>query len=139
LATSTEASALATAPVAVRGARLALAPRTDEATLLVRAAGLAAAAAADVEDAVAQTLDMFVGDETCEGSDAVYDAHTRRARGARGEWVGTIVQRRLETRYPPLGNRIALRGLRDSLTGLAYDAARALVIKTLTRERLYVM
>jgi len=82
--TSTEASALATAPVAVRGARLALAPRTDEATLLVRAAGLAAAAAADVEDAVAQTLDMFVGDETCEGSDAVYDAHTRRRRGARG-------------------------------------------------------
>ena len=66
LVTSTEASALANAPVAVRGARLALAPRTDEAALLVRAAGLAAAAAADVEDAVAQTLDMFVVDETCE-------------------------------------------------------------------------
>ena len=63
-ATSTEASALATAPVAVLGARLQWAPRDPPATLFVRAADLAAAAAADAGDAVARTLDMLVGDGT---------------------------------------------------------------------------
>ena len=62
--TSTEASALATAPVAVLGARLQWAPRDPPATLFVRAADLAAAAAADAGDAVARTLDMLVGDGT---------------------------------------------------------------------------
>ena len=60
----TEASALATAPVAVLGARLPWAPRDPPATLLVRAADLAAAAAADAGDVAARTLDMLVGDGT---------------------------------------------------------------------------
>ena len=57
-------SALATAPGAVLGARLQWAPRDPPATLFVRAADLAAAAAADAGDAVARTLDMLVGDGT---------------------------------------------------------------------------